>query len=315
MIAALLPPKPPADLTGHNNPPLERAEDLALRLEKEAEDLLVRAANMDFACAGVPALLETAEHAELATDAIARAKAVLKETETFRVEQKAPYLAGVRVVDNFAAEISAPLGKTVENLTARLNNYQRVQREKEAAEQRERERLKREEEARAREAERVAQEAARRAEQEAQEAARRIREANDAEGREKAAQAMREAEARAAEQRAMAEASSKDAAQAARTAEVASKASSGQIGAAARVTSGGSTAGTTRYWSHAIQDSEKLMASLGPLGPHFSNDAISTALSTVSKTFGPAKDGAKPGVEIPGVRYFVDFRTSVGTKR
>jgi hypothetical protein len=293
----------PAD---HNNPP----EDPYLaRLEEDNEALANDAADLELEALSLPEKVDTEEDAAKVTNFVAKAKLLARKAEKKREETKEPWLSRGRAVDGFFKRLSSPVVARVTRLEADLNAYARAKAERERAERLERERVERE----AAEARRREEEAARRkaeeAQREAEAAAARIRSAADAEERAAAEAQMREAEQEAAESRREAEAASKDAATANRIADTHGKAAAGPVGKLSKTTAAGGSTSTTTFWNHRIADEAKLLESLGPLGPHISWDAVTSAVAVAKRK--AVASGTIEDLALPGVEFYQDQKTNV----
>jgi hypothetical protein len=302
---------------GANVPPLDRADQLHPRLEREYADLLAEVAQVEADSFALPEAPDTDEAAATLSDHVIKAKGVLKRIEEARTDVGRPYLEGQRVINAWFGEAGELLADkdtgVVARLTARVGVYNKAKAAREEAD-----RL-----AAAREAERRAQEARaeeRRKQEEADAAARRaeeaqaeIRRAADAEARKAAEAKMREADAEAAKLRKEATGAGKDAAKAERQAEQNERAASGATGNLSRVSAGGSTSSVTKFWTHTILDADALMASLGPLGPFLGNGVIMEALARAVRE--AAQAGRADKLVLPGCRVFPDSKTNISARR
>lgn len=298
-------PAGPAPM-GDNKPPLDPPDELAKRLERDHAALADQVADLELERLSLPPRANTKEEAETLTNYVAKAKRLDGAIDKVRVEEKAPYLEGSRIIDGFAGDLRKPLTESIKTVTAQVDAWRKAEDARIQAERREKERQEREAADRARQE----QEAAARAAREAQEAARReeerIRSAKNAEERAAAESAMREQNQLAAEARKVADDAGKAAAAADRIADASGK---GSLAPLAKVTSEGVSAGGSKFLNHSIDDAEALLASLGPLGAFFGETAISQALGAVKQS------DLDRGVTIPGVRYFQDTRTNIRQAR
>lgn len=303
---------PARERIGSNEPP-EELDNLTPRLERAYSDLIAEAADLELEAFDLPEAPDTEQQCAALVNFVGRAKNIRAKAEGKRVEEKEPYLENGRRVDAFFKGIQTPLDQRITSLTSKISAFQRAQAEREAAERRQREREERD---RAEEARRTAEEARRKAEEEerrAREEAARIRSAADAQERDEAEQRMREAGQAAAQARDTAEEATKEAAQADREADVHGKAATGRAGQQGKITASGATAGQTKFWNHRITDAVELFESLGPLGPHFSNDAVAQAINSAKRHHVNA--GTIDGLHVPGVEFFEDVKTNIRTAR
>jgi Xaa-Pro aminopeptidase len=306
---------PATHAIGANKPPLDDAEALEARLKRDGADLEKRASRLELQVLRLPAQLETEEEAAKVTDTAAALAILIKDTEKFHQEEKAPYLAASRVVDGFKTRLTDPLAKAVAVLKTRLKVYQDAQRARAEAEAAQRAQEERDRQAAALKAERDAREAAAAAEKALADAAAAMRASKSPEERDAAERAMRDAGVEAGNQRNAADAQTDIAAEAERTAATATKVATGVIAGASKVTGSGASAGGSHFWNHRIDDPDAVLKSLGPWAPYFSNDAVTTAINAAKRELGPATRKATPKISLPGVTFFVDFRTSIQTAR
>lgn len=293
----------PAD---HNNPP----EDPYLaRLEEEHSKLADEAADLELEALSLPERVNTEEEAAKVTNFVAKAKTLTRKTEKTREGEKEPWLSRGRTVDAFFKKLAAPVSARVTRLEADLNAFARAKAERERAERLERERKEREAAEAKRREEEEARRAAERAQREAEEAAARVRSAADAEERAEAERVMREADQRAAEERRAAETAGKEAATASRIADTHGKAAAGAVGKLAKTTADGGSTSTTTFWTYRIADEEKLLESLGPLGPYVHRDAVAAAVNLAKRNH--VASGTIADLSIPGVEFFQDQKTNV----
>lgn len=297
---------------GGNDPPTD-AQLLALKLEQDHAELIAACAAVEIAAMALPEAPATDEECAAITELVAKAKAAVKKAEKTHTAEKEPFLSQGRVVDGFFKGLWTPLEATIKANEARINAYMRAKAEKERQE-----RL-----AAAREQERIAQEAAaekerleaeaRAAERRAEEAAEAIRKAATPEARQEAAAEMNAAEQEGVAARAGAEDSAKEAAQAERIGEAHERAAGGSVGKLGKVTTGGAGTAHTTFWNHRIKDADALVASLGPLGRHLTNDAIMSAIAAAKREAIAAN--TIEHFSIPGVEFFEDSRTTVRQAR
>lgn len=297
---------PRAEL-GDNAPPL------ADQLEVDFAELTTAMAEIEMRAFQLPqAPVDDEECAKLITF-VADAKRVIKKAEAGHTEQKAPWLERGRIVDTFFKSIWNPLGARVETVEARVNAYNRAKAAREKAQREEAARLERVAAQAARDEvqrqEKLAAEAAKRE----QEAAAALRAASDESEREARATEMREAAQQGAAAREASKDASKEAVQADRVAEANQRAASGSVAKLGKVTTSGASAAVTTFWNHRITDGPALVASLGPLGPHLTNDAIVQAIGVVKRELG--KKGKLSEFTLPGVQFFEDTKTNVRQAR
>lgn len=295
---------------GGNKPP-PNADPMREKLERENKEFLDTAADLELKSFKLPELVNTDEDAQAVADFVALAKRFAKTVEDRRVAEKDPYLTASRSVDAFFGEIRNPVEAKITMLSGRVGAYQRAKAERERADRLERERLAREEQARAEQARIDAEEASKRAAAEAEAAAASMRSASaDAEERAAAETRMREAEQTRLEQGRVAEEQAAAAAEAERIAEQSRRAAAGKVGQLAKVTtSGGASVGATTFWNHEVTNEADLVASLGVLGPYFTDDAIRAAVAAAKRE--AIRLGTVAELGIPGVRFFEDTRTNI----
>jgi hypothetical protein len=118
---------------------------------------------------------------------------------------------------------------------------------------------------------------------------------------------MNEAEQRAAAARAEAKDAGKEAANAERFADTLDRAAEGSVGQLGRVSAAGTSSATTKFWNHRVKDADALISSLGPLGPHLTNDAIQSAIGVAKRA--AVASGTIADLIVPGVEFFEDSRT------
>jgi hypothetical protein len=178
---------------GHNQPPepVDPIEGLNARLAASHADLVARFCDLDLACGRVPDPIASEEDAATATDFIAQCQAQIKKTEAAHKREKDLFLKAGRAVDAFFKRRCDTLNAALAPAILRLKGY--------------RDELARAEAQRHEETRRAAAEVAHRAAAEADEhraAAERLAgEAQNLEGRRRAAEALdlaEEAAARAA---------------------------------------------------------------------------------------------------------------------
>lgn len=134
-----------AELLNHNNPPpdLLVGEALHERLRDENQDLIKRRDELLAAAARVPAI-EDEEIAKKVTDFVKQLGALVKASESKRVDAKEPYLDGGRSVDGFFKAITDPVDRAKKDVEKKLTHYAREKAEQERRERLEQERLARE---------------------------------------------------------------------------------------------------------------------------------------------------------------------------
>lgn len=303
----------PADhQLGANNPPSD-LELLQARLERDYEPLAQKAAAIEIRAFTLPEKPTTDEECATLIQFVADAQAVVKEAEGDHSTEKKPHWDAGKAVDVFFKSVWTPLEGRIEANKARINAFTRAKAEKERqdrlAAQREQERI----EAEARfEVARLEAEA-REAEAEAARKAEELRKAATPEQRQEIAAELNEAEQAAAAARQGAQEQGKEAARAERIGESQGRAAGGSVGRLGRVTTGGAGAAHTAFWNSRIIDADALVASLGPLGPHFTNDAIQAAIGSAKRDAIAAK--TIEALAIPGVQFFEDSRTTVRQAR
>jgi hypothetical protein len=307
----------PRATMGANVPPLDRADQLHPRLEREYADLLAEVAQVEADSFALPEAPESDEDTTKLSDHVIKAKGVLKRLEEARTDVGRPYLEGQRVINAWFGEAGELLADKDTGVVARLTTRVGIYNKAKAV------RLEAERLAAAREAERRAQEA--RAEEqrkqdesdrlarEAGEAAERIRKAKSQEEMEAAEADMRQLDAQAGIARDAAGYAGKAAAKAERQAEQNERAASGATGNLSRVSAGGSTSSVTKFWTHTILDADALMASLGPLGPFLGNGVIMEALARAVREAAAA--GRADKLVLPGCRVFQDSKTNISARR
>lgn len=302
---------------GDNRPPLDDAEHIAKRLEREHAALLAEASNLEAESYALPEAPDTDEACAQVSDHVLKIKRIAKKLEDARTEAGKPYLDAGRVINALFSDFRDPLveKKTglADRLTERVTIYNNAKAERERAERvaREAEQRRIAEEARAEE-ERKRQEAED-AQRRADEAAAQVRAAKDKESRDAAAANMREQERLAANARREADAQASTAAKADRVGDQNARAAAAPTGQLSKVSEGGSTSSVTKRWTHVIIDAGKLMASLGPLGPYLSNDTISQALARAVRERAAA--GNIGDLVVPGVRVQEEARTNITARR
>lgn len=300
-------PPPTRNDIGSNFPPLDPPERLATRLELEQAEFIQRAMKLDMDSYGLPERPATDEDASILIDWEVERQKLAREVEKTRVAVGRPYLEAQRVANEFAKEIVSPLDARAKVIVSRVDAYRTAKREAEDARRREQERLEREKAQALAKEQREAEQAAEAARQTAAKAAEAIRAAETQEARDAAESQMREANAIAAEQSQAAEQAAEGAAQAGRVADAVEKSlDPTKMGQASKVSAGGGSASGTTVWRGQITDADKLMASLGPLGPGFLNDDITSAIARLVK--GGARD-------LPGVTIRPETETSIRAKR
>lgn len=305
------------EAVGGNNPPLDRPEDLAKRLEREYADLLAEVSDIEAGAFGLPPEPSTDEEATLVSDHVVAAKKLVKRLEDARTEEGKPYLDAKRIADAWFADAGDLLTDKdrglIGRLTERVGIYNRAKAARLEADRRaaaaEAERKAEE----ARQAQRRAQEEADRQARAAEEAQAAIRQAADATARAAAEKQMRDAETAAAAARKAAVGAGKDAAKEERVADQNERAADGATGNLSRVSAGGSTSSVTKVWTHTITDAKTLMDSLGPLGAFLDNGVIMAALARAVREAAAA--GRADKLELPGVRVFQDVRTNISARR
>lgn len=283
------------DTYGDNRTLAERFAELnaAIKptLTNQHADLLSREQDLVDECAtGIPDAIADDEAEKSATDLGARINTFLSLVEGQRKNAKDEPAKSPKLIDEFFRTLSGPLSVRLETLRSRVNVYKN---QKRIAEQR----RKDEEAAKAREAERElarAREEAARKGRERLEAEARARDETDPDARREAQEAADAAERdrRAAEEEARRKAQEAADAQAAadakaRMVKAESGAQSGQVGT----------------WRGRIVDPSSLLLSLGPLGPHFTQDHLQKAIDKAART-------TKGTLSIPGVDFFEDFTTT-----
>jgi hypothetical protein len=298
---------------GSNKPPLDHGPDLIARIEREYAALFTDAAALDATAFKLPSAPENDEEVALVQDHVIAAKKVAKRVEAMRKAEGRPYLDATDALNDLASELSVPIGKLVEGLTARVGIYSRAKTERERAE-----RLAREaEERRIAEEQRKAEEAARleaeRLQRESEAAAARIRAAEGAEARAKAEKEMRDAETAAAEQRKQAEAASEAAAKSERRADTAGRAAEGDVGKLSKVSAGGSTSSVTKKWVGEITNWSALRVSLGPLEPWITDQTIEDAVARAVRL--NAQTGSIESLKLPGVDIHTEDKTNITAAR
>ncbi len=300
---------PPDHAIGANKPPLDEAEQLEKRLELEQAEFIQRGMDLDIQSHTLPERPSTDEEVALLIDwELARAK-LDKAVEAQRLATGRPYLEAQRVINEFAKSITKPLDERKVVIVARVKVYQDAKRAKEEADRREHERLERERVAQEQERQRLANEAAAKAKAEADAAAEKIRTAGTETERAAAEVEMRDASATASEALQEAEQAGKAAAGAERVADAVGKTlDGGKLSQAARTTSGGGSALGKRVWRGQITDAVKVLESLGPLGLHFGDDDIRTAIDRAVKA------GLR-NPALPGVNIFEDSEVNIRASR
>lgn len=307
----------PRATIGANKPPLDTAETVAKRLEREHAALLTEASMLEAESLALPEAPETDEDSAKISDHVVKVRRVAKRLEDTRTEAGRPYLEAGRVINELFNDFRNPLiekGKGLaDRLTERVTIYNSAKAERERAERLERERQERARAEAARQEEdrkrREADEAARKAD----EAAANLRAAKNKEARDAAEAEMREQNRVAAAARREAETQASTAASADRRADQNERAAAAPTGQLGRVSAGGSTSSVTKTWTHTITDAALLMRSLGPLGPYLSNDTISQALARAVRERNAA--GSIETFVVPGVRFWQEAKTNITGKR
>ena len=298
---------------GHNVAPLDHADDLVRRLELENAELFAEAVKLDEDARKLPKSPSTDEESGTVQDHVVAVKKLRKRIEDLRTTEGRPYLDATKALNALASDYDDPLGELAKTLTERVGIYAKAKAERERAERLERERLERERAEEERRKEEAARAEAARIQREADEAAAKIRKAKDAEAREAAEKEMREKEAAAAVLRKQAEAASEQAAKSERRADAAEKAAHGDVGKMSKVSAGGSTSSVSAFWEFHITDAEKLIASLGPLGPYLSNDTIQQAVGRAVREHTSAKTITT--LKLPGVTITESTKTNISARR
>lgn len=310
------PTKMPAGV-GDNRPPLDDADHVGKRLEREHAALLAEASNLEAESYALPEAPETDADSAKISDFVIRVKRVAKRLDDTRTEAGRPYLEAGRVINALFNDYREPLIEKrtglADRLTERVTIYNNSKAEKERAERLERERQERARADEARREEQRKRDEAEAAQRRADEAAAQVRAATDKATREAAAAKMREEERTAASARREAETQATTAASAERKADQNERAASAPTGQLGRVSDGGSTSSVSRKWTHTITDAGKLMASLGPLGEYLSNDTISQALARAVRERAAA--GSIETFVVPGCRFFQEAKTNITARR
>lgn len=302
----------PREAMGGNNPPSD-AELLSARLEREHAELASTAASIELRAFALPEKPATDEECATLVSFVADAKALVKKAEGSHTTEKAPFLSQGRVVDSFFKSIWTPMEARISANEARISAFMRAKAEKERQDRlaKEREERDRAEAARLEAAKKERE--AREAEEAAAAAAEKLRQAATPEERQEVAAELNDAEQTAAAARAGAKDATKEAAAAERVGDAHGRAATGSVGKLGKVTGTGAGTAHGNFWNHRIKDAAKLIASLGPLGPHFGNDAIIQAIGSAKREAVAAK--TIESLAIPGVEFFEDSKTTVRQAR
>lgn len=307
----------PRAAIGMNKPPLDDADDVTKRLEREHSALLAEASMLEAESLALPEAPATDEDSAKISDHVVKVRRVAKRLEDARTEAGRPYLDAGRVINSLFNDYREPLIEKrtglADRLTERVTIYNNAKAEQERAERLAREREERRKADEARAEEQRQRDEADAAQRRADEAAAQVRAAADKKTRDQAAANMREQERLAGAARREAETQASAAASADRKADQNQRAASAPTGQLGRVSEGGSTSSVTKVWTHTITDADALMKSLGPLGEYLSNDTISQALARATRERAAA--GSIGAFVVPGVRFWQDSRTNITARR
>lgn len=307
----------PRAALGGNKPPLDDADDVTKRLEREHSALLVEASMLEADSLVLPEAPETDEESAQVSDFVLKVRRIAKRLDDTRADVGKPYLEAQRVINSLFNDYREPLVTKgtglADKLAERVTIYNTAKAERIRAERLAREREEREKaEAARREEERKRQEAEA-AERAANEAAARQRAAKNEQERKEAEAAQREQMRIASQARRAAETEASAAASAERRADQNQRASEAPTGQLGRVSTGGSTTSITKFWTHTITDAGLLMKSLGPMGEYLSNDTIVQALTRATRERAAA--GSIESFVVPGVRFWQDSKTNITQRR
>ncbi len=299
---------------GHNNPP---PDPYLAQLEDAHASLLDQQASLELEAATLPKVVDNDDQVAAITAYVVKARALARRIEAEREDAKKPLLARSRTLDGFFGGLRDALKKRADGVEARNGPYLLAKRQRAEAEARarlveaqriadaaaERARLAREQEI---EAQRVADEEAernRRAAAEAQ-AQATAAELGDVEGAvdtsaaqdaDQAEEASRAAQLQANRASQAATDADKLAGAAQQLVDTAQSDMDRGVGRLARTAGGGGASNVRMEWQYRLADRDKVRASLGPLGPYFSESEVLSALAKATR-------GARPAV--PGVEYF-----------
>ena len=291
---------------GDNRPPSD--EPLKLRLEEDNAELLTTAANLEMQASKLPKEIETEDHLAEVNGWIVLAQNAGKTAESARKAEKEPFLRAGKFVDEFFGSIDKGLKSRMATLEQRKVPYLKAKRAREEAERAARAAELRRAQEEAEQRQRDERAAAAKAAAEAEAAAALLRNAATPEEMDAAEKVAREANKNQELAEAAVVQAGKDSKAAGKVADREEKILAGDhrhvLG---KVSAGGASSALKVEYRPDVHNQQRMMSSLGPLGPFLGDAAIEAALKRAAK--------AEPRPAIPGVDYVEEHTASTRASR